>query len=59
MKFTTPVPFDPDRSVTLAICVWKLPFALPEKLSTTRYVLLPVDEIRFVKLNTAVPLFAE
>jgi hypothetical protein len=36
LKFTGPVPLVPVRSVALRIVVWKVPFALPVKLSTTR-----------------------
>ena len=36
LKFTGPVPFVPERSVTFVIWVWKVPFAVPVKLSTTR-----------------------
>jgi len=36
LKFTGPVPLDPDKSVGLRIVDWKVPFATPVKLSTTR-----------------------
>jgi hypothetical protein len=36
LKLTGPVPFVPTKSVTLAIDAWKVPFALPVKLSSTR-----------------------
>jgi len=36
LKFTGPVPFVPTKSVIAAIDAWKVPFALPVKLSSTR-----------------------
>jgi hypothetical protein len=36
VKFTAPVPLVPDRSAAFRIAVWKVPLALPVKLSTTR-----------------------
>ena len=35
-KLTAPVALDPVRSVTFTILDWKVPLALPEKLSATK-----------------------